>query len=345
MTRQPILVVGAGFSGATVARILAEAGHPVAVIDQRDHVAGNAHDASNTHGIRVHSYGPHIFHTSNAEVVQFLSRFTDWLPYRHRVKALLEDGALVTMPPNRDTAARVGPDRIIDTLYRPYTAKMWGVEIEALDPGILNRVKIRDDLSEEYFPNDNFQAMPAQGYTALITSMLDHPNIALHLNTPFTRAFHTAGTYVFNSMPIDAYFDFSLGELPYRSIRFHSVDLPHPSAQPVATVNFSHHGPHTRVTEWKKFPGHGDTPYWTTLTFEEPCDYRENNYERYYPVKDIGGQNRALYDRYAAMVPPQMTFIGRCGLYVYLDMHQAVSSAAAAARRFLAQRDGTVAAE
>lgn len=345
VTFQPILVVGAGFSGATVARILAEAGHPVTVIEQRSHVAGNAHDYTNHRGIRVHSYGPHIFHTSNTDVVDFLSRFTEWLPYRHKVRALLADGREVVLPPNRETAEILGADRIVDTLYRPYTRKMWGVEIEALDPHILNRVLIRDDMNEDYFPNDSFQAMPRDGYTALIHRMLDHPNITLHLDTPLTAALQEGRDHVFNSMPIDAYFDFRLGALPYRSIRFTTVDLPQPSVNSVPTLNFTHDGAHTRVTEWKKYPGHGENPHWTTLTFEEPCDYQDNNYERYYPVKDIGGQNRALYDRYAAMVPPDMTFIGRCGLYVYLDMHQAVSSAAAAARRFLAQREGTIAAE
>jgi UDP-galactopyranose mutase len=136
-------------------------------------------------------------------------------------------------------------------------------------------------------------------------------------------------------MPIDAYFNFQLGALPYRSIRFTNFNLPYAHINAVPTINFTHSGPHTRVTEWQKYPGHGSNPHWTTLTFEEPCDYRDNNFERFYPVKDINGTNRALYSEYAAMVPDNMTFIGRCGLYVYLDMDQAVSHALSTAHRFL----------
>jgi UDP-galactopyranose mutase len=338
MTKKEILIVGAGFSGATVARLLADTGHKVLMIDRRDHVAGNAHDYINTLGIRVHSYGPHIFHTSNSDVVNFLSRFTDWTEYRHKVRARLADGREVVMPPNRETAEIIGKEHIIETLFRPYTRKMWGVEIDELDPSILQRVLVRDDLNDAYFPNDSFQAMPKDGYTALIEAMLDHPSITIQLKTEFTNDLENRFLHVFNSMPIDEYFDFHLGELPYRSIRFHTVDLPHPSLNSVPTVNFTHDGPHTRVTEWKKFPGHGVNPHWTTLTFEEPCDYRDNFRERFYPVKDIGGDNRALYKHYASMSPDHMTFIGRCGLYVYLDMHQAVSSALAIGRRFLGEK-------
>ena len=242
------------------------------------------------------------------------------------------------MPPNRETAKIVGKEHIVETLFRPYTRKMWGVEIDELDSSILQRVLVRDDLTDAYFPNDSFQAMPKDGYTALIEAMLDHPSITVQLKTEFTNDQENRFLHVFNSMPIDEYFDFHLGELPYRSIRFHTVDLPHPGLNSVPTVNFTHDGPHTRVTEWKKFPGHGSNPHWTTLTFEEPCDYRDNFRERFYPVKDIGGDNRALYKRYASMSPDHMTFIGRCGLYVYLDMHQAVSSALAIGRRFLGDK-------
>ena len=331
-----ILIVGAGFSGSTVARILAEAGHRVLVIDRRPHPGGNAHDYTNHLGIRVHSYGPHIFHTSDQDVVAFLSRFTRWLPYRHRVRVLLADGRHVVMPPNRETARILGSERIIDTLYRPYSRKMWGMELEELDPGILRRVVAREDDNEDYFPADSFQALPADGYTALIDRMLDHPCIEVELGREFSRKMEPHFTHIFNSMPIDEYFGQCHGDLPYRSIRFQTHDLPCPRINPVATVNYSHAGPCTRVTEWKAFPGHGDHPTATTVTFETPCDYRDNGFERYYPVKDRSGQNRALYRRYAAMVPRGMTFIGRCGLYVYLDMHQAVASARAVALRHLA---------
>lgn len=335
MTSQQILVVGAGLAGATVARELAEAGHRVHVIDRRPHIAGNAYDEVNALGIRVHRYGPHIFHTSNERVVAWLSRFTSWIPYRHKVKAVLADGRLVTLPVNRETKEIVGAEHVVDTFFRPYTRKMWGLEIEQLSPDILNRVPIRDDLNEYYFPDDAFQAMPEHGYTAMVANILEHPGIRVSLETAFERTMESGYDHVFNSMPIDEYYAFVHGELPYRSIRFHHFDFPTARLFPVATVNFTHTGPHTRVTEWKNFPGHGANPAFTSLTFEEPCDYRDNHHERFYPVKDLAGANREIYKRYAAIPAPNMTFIGRCGLYAYLDMHQAVSSSLAVARRFL----------
>jgi UDP-galactopyranose mutase len=332
---QPILVVGAGFAGATVARELADAGYRVEVIDRRSHIAGNAFDEINALGIRVHRYGPHIFHTNNERVVQWLSRFTEWIPYRHKVKAALADGRLVTLPVNRETRDIVGEANVLDTFFRPYTRKMWGVELEALSPDILNRVPVRDDLNEDYFPNDAFQAMPTQGYTAVVARILDHPRISIALDTVYSHDLARGYAHVFNSMPIDEYHDFVLGELPYRSIRFHTFDFPTARLYPVSVVNFTHTGPHTRVTEWRNFPGHGEHHAFTTLTFEEPCDYRDNHRERFYPVKDLAGANRDVYQRYAALPAPRTTFIGRCGLYAYLDMHQAISSALATARRYL----------
>lgn len=332
-----ILVVGAGLSGAVIARQLADAGLAVMVIDQRTHVAGNCHDTVNAHGIRRHSYGPHMFHTSNREVVGWLQRFTRWVPYRHRGKAMLADGRLVTFPPNRQTAEIVGRDRIIDTFYRPYTLKMWGRPLEELHPSLIARVPVREDDCEDYFPNDDFQALPERGYTHMVENVLDHPNITVRLGEAHDRRLEPAALHVFNSMPIDEYFGHELGELPYRSIRFHGFDLPVPRLFPVPIVNFTHDGRYSRVTEWKNFPAHGANPLMTSITVEEPCDYRDNGMERHYPVKDRDGENLALHRRYKAMVPEHMTFIGRCGTYAYLDMHQAVSAALAQARRFLAR--------
>lgn len=329
-----ILVVGAGFAGATVARELALAGHFVRVIDKREHIAGNAYDFENSHGIRIHQYGPHIFHTSNSEIVAWLSQFTEWLPYKHRVKAMLHDGRLVTLPVNRVTASVVGQDKIVETFIRPYTEKMWGFKLEDLDPEILSRVAIRDDENELYFPDDQFQAMPKYGYTQLIANILDHPLITVELNKSFSREDELGYDHVFNSMPIDEYFEFEYGPLPYRSIKFHHVELPMPKIFPVAVVNFTHVEPYTRVTEWKNFPGNKDTAY-TVLTYEQPCSYLENDMERYYPVKDMNGSNRHLFKRYESLTASNMTFIGRCGLYAYLDMHQAVSTSLAIARRYL----------
>lgn len=330
-----MLVIGAGFAGATVARILAEAGHRVVVMDKRDHIAGNAYDYENEHGIRIHKYGPHLFHTNNKKVFDFLSQFTEWVGYKHKVKAQLEDGRFVTLPVNKETKEIVGEKNVIDIFFRPYTYKMWGKTIEELDPSILNRVPVRDDDNEYYFPNDEYQYLPKDGYTNLIKNMLDHENIEVRLKAPFNPFAMNFFEHCFNSMPIDEYFDFCHGELPYRSIKFHNVTLPMTKVLPTGTVNFTHDGPYTRVTEWKNLPCHGDTDKYTTLTYEEPCDYRDNDMERYYPVKDIDGENRKTYEKYKDMVEGNMTFIGRCGQYVYVDMHQAVNSSIATAEKFL----------
>jgi UDP-galactopyranose mutase len=331
----PILVVGAGFSGATIARYLAEAGFSVSVIDKRSHVAGNAFDYVDSHGIRIHKYGPHLFHTNDEKAFQWLSRFTQWVDYQHRVQAMLDDGCYVVIPPNITTLSILGEDKIIDKLYRPYTKKMWGLSVEELDPSIISRVSPSRSHNELYFPNDRFQFIPVNGYTSLVTTMLDHPNIDIKLGFEFSRSMVSDFGYTFNSMPIDEFFDYRYGQLPYRSIRFHHVSLPLPRLLPVTTVNLTNTGPFTRITEWKNIPLHGQNDIWTSLTYDEPCDYLDNHNERYYPVKDISGDNRRVYEKYTFDIPTSMEFIGRCGLYVYLDMDKAVVSALAIARRFL----------
>lgn len=334
MQAKRILIVGAGFSGATVARVLAENGHSIDVIDRRTHIAGNAFDWKNEHGIRIHEYGPHLFHTKQKHVWEFLSRFTEWIPYQHRVKALLSDGRFVTLPVNKETAEIVGKENIVETFIRPYSEKMWGMPLEKLDPSILARVPMRDDMNELYFPNDPFQGMPKDGYTALIRRMLDHPNITVKTSTPFRKQMESYYDHVFNSMPIDEYYDFCFGELPYRSIKFHVANVPLKRVLPVTTVNFTHKGPYTRVTEWKNIPGHGENEFMSTLTYEEPCDYRDNDMERYYPVKDVDGKNRETYLKYLRIENPKMTFIGRCGLYTYLDIDCAVAASLAIVEKF-----------
>lgn len=334
---KPILVVGAGFSGATIARFLAEAGYSVEVIDCRDHIGGNAFDYTNEHGIRIHKYGPHLFHTNSGKVVKWLSRFTEWVPYQHRVKAILNDGRYVTLPVNRETKEIVGEENILDIFFRPYTKKMWGVDLEDLDPSIVNRIPVRDDDNELYFPNDEFQSLPERGYTHLFENMLDHSLIKVQLNCQFERQMESEYQHVFNSMPIDVYYEKRFGDLPYRSIRFHHLSLPLPRLLPTTSINFTHDGPYTRITEWKNLPGHGRNACFTSLTYEEPCDYLDNNEERYYPVKDVLGENKKKYLKYKSIPNPQVTFIGRCGLYAYIDMDQAVSSALSIAEKSVRQ--------
>lgn len=333
-----ILIVGAGFSGAVIARELAEAGYNITIIDKRDHVAGNAYDYVNEHGIRIHKYGPHLFHTKMKDIWIYLSKFTKWVDYQHKVKALLKDGRYVTLPVNAETSKIVGKENVIDTFIRPYTKKMWGMEIEQLDPSVISRVPIREDMNELYFPSDTYQGMPADGYTRLFENMLNHPSISLKLNCDFRKAMLSYYSHVFSAMPIDEYYDFKFGELPYRSIKFHTTNVPLEKLLPVTTVNFTHNGPYTRVTEWKNIPNHGANPYVTTLTYEEPCDYHENDMQRYYPVKDLDGVNRKKYLQYLnhnRENDPTVQFIGRCGLYMYCDMDQAISMSLNITKKFL----------
>lgn len=331
-----ILVVGAGLSGSIIARELAQAGHKVTVIDSRNHIGGNAYDYTDPEvGVRVHKYGPHLFHTNNWEVVEYLSQFTKWIPYKHKVKALY-NGVFLTLPVNKHTKEVVGEENILDVFFKPYTKKMWGVDLEDLDPSIMNRVPIRDDDNEYYFPNDKYQMLPEHGYTNMFSNMLNHQNINIILDVEFDKSMEKHYDHVFNSMPIDKYYDYMHGELPYRSIKFHHNVVNQERCDKHVTVNFTHTGPHTRYTEWKNIPGHciheSDK---TLLTYEEPCDYKDNNYERYYPVKDLKGENRETYRKYRDIENPKVTFIGRCGMYVYIDMDQAAASALAEVRRFM----------
>jgi len=369
-----ILVVGAGFAGAVAARSLAEAGHAVQVIDQRPHLAGNAYDEIDAQGIRVHRYGPHLFHTSNREVVEWLSRFTAWDPYDHRVSALLPDGTHAPLPINRATLAAVCREAVPDAaaatallarlaepiaapanaeqyllsrlgreltelFFARYTRKMWGIGLAELDASVVQRIPLRLDAEDRYFPADSFQAMPREGYAALFARMLDHPNIRLRLDTRFERDMLRQHGFGFLCCPIDEYFDFRLGPLPYRSIRFHHAAIPRAAATaPTATVNFTDTGRFTRTTFWHRIPGHDGGGPLVTATTEEPCADHENGMERYYPVKTADGRYQALYRRYAALAEaePGIQFLGRCGTYQYLDMHQVVNQTLAITRRWLA---------
>ena len=360
-----ILIVGAGMAGAVHARRLAEAGFDVHVIDQRDHIAGNCFDEVDAEtGVRLHRYGPHLFHTSNMRAVEWLSRFTDWIPYEHRVVARLESGRLVPMPINADTIAAVY-DRPIDSpaeaeaflatlarhrqtvtsaedhllglvgpqltelFFGRYTRKMWGKGLADMDAAVVRRLKIRTDREDRYFPGDCFQALPVNGYAAMFRSMLDHPRIRVSLSTPFRHEMLDDCLHCFNAMPIDVFFDSRHGALPYRSIRFHTTRHTADTAPGHATVNYTDDGPYTRETWWHELPAHAGHGRHVLRTVEEPCDYRDNGMERYYPIKASDGRYDSLYQRYCAEAAaiPNLTFIGRCGTYQYLDMHQVVNQA------------------
>lgn len=370
-----ILIVGAGFAGAVHARVLAEAGHQVHVIDRRPHIAGNAYDEIDANGLRVHQYGPHLFHTNNERVVEWISRFGRFVPYEHKVEALIGPDRFVPLPVNRRTIEAVFdvslPDAdaaaaflktqaipneapanaaeylnsqigrtLTDLFFRPYTKKMWGFDLEDMAAAVVQRIPIRMDDEDRYFPNDRFQIMPADGYTRVFEQILDHPAIRVSLSTAFDKSMQRDYAHCFNSMPIDEYFDECFGPLPYRSIRFHHDDRAIDDERGrAATINFTDTGPITRETDWGRLPGHRVAESARkTVTREEPCDYRDNALERYYPVKTSDGRYDAVYKRYKALAEEKggMTFIGRCGTYQYLDMHQVINQSLATAHAFVA---------
>jgi UDP-galactopyranose mutase len=336
-----ILVVGAGFTGATIARKLADEGHNVHVYEKRDHIAGNAFDHSKN-GVMVHKYGPHLFHTNNELVVDFLSRFTTWLPYEHKVSALIEWKGLlenrkqyVPFPPNMTTIADLGlknEEQVVEIFYRPYTEKMWGMPLEQVNPNILKRVPMREDFETRYFPKDSFQAMPALGYTSLFANILAHPRIKIFLKREIPSFYNTEASgfdHCFWTGTIDSYHAYFYGNLPYRSIHFREIDLD--EDLPTATINFTDKGPYTRMTQWAKIPGPHLDPESRLATMEMPTSVGEP----FYPVPDVDGKNRELYAMYAALDAPKVTFCGRLGSYAYLNMDMAVSAALAVAKKYI----------
>lgn len=343
----------------------------VLVIDRRPHVAGNAHDALDEHGVLIHTYGPHIFHTNAAKVTDFLSRFTDWRPYEHRVIAEV-DGRFVPMPINRTTVqllhgvelrdedamaahlgalaepraelknsedavvSKVGRD-IYERVFRGYTRKQWSLDPSELHASVCARIPVRLGEDDRYF-GDSFQQMPADGFTAMFERMLDHPNIELVLGTDFNdvRNEINAGQLVWTG-PIDEFFDYRLGTLPYRSLRFERETRATPGGrlvQPVAVVNYPNALiPYTRVTEFRHLTG--QVHDFSTLTYEFPTA----DGDPYYPIPRP--ENRELYHRYEALARerPDVLFVGRLARYQYLNMDQVVAAAMVAVDRWAADRE------
>ena len=327
-----VLVVGCGLAGITYARFIAEAGHHVTIIDKRDHVAGNVYDYFED-DIRVHKYGLHIFHTNNDTVIDWLSKFTGWVEYKHISKALYNDH-YYPIPINKYSVERLGIDKCIEVFVKPYSEKMWATPYKEIGKSIFKRLPIKDDYNPYYFPNDKFQGFPSAGYTEMVNNILDHKNIVVKLSTPFEKKLEKDFDYIFNSMSIDDYYGYIYGELPYRSIKY---DL-----QKKETNSFLDHvqvvfttttGP-TRVIEWKKLPNHGDSNT-TLVTYETPCGYKENNYERYYPMVLKDNSAIDLYNKYKSIENKKMKFIGRCGTYQYLNMDQVINQSIIGVNKWL----------
>jgi UDP-galactopyranose mutase len=355
-----LLVVGAGFAGCVSAERFAAAGHRVMVIDARHHIGGNAFDERDPFGILVHRYGPHIFHTNSERIFEYLSRFTKWRAYEHRVLSMV-DGKLYQFPINRNTLntlynldldeekagafleqvrekrseIRTSEDVVLNSVGRDlyekfflnYTRKQWGMEPSGLKAGVAARIPVRTNTDDRYF-TDEYQAMPESGYSALFGAMLDHPNISVELNTDFSSVRGTiAARHTIYTGRIDEYFNYCFGRLPYRSLRFEHEHLANvPQHQPVGTINFPNDHAYTRITEFKHLTGQQHPG--TSIVREFPTEQGDP----YYPIPSQ--QNEELFKRYEQLAKSEadVSFVGRLAQYRYYNMDQVVGAALAATK-------------
>ncbi len=366
--RYDYLVVGAGFAGSVIAeRLASQHDAKVMVIDRRPHVGGNAFDKKDEAGVLIHQYGPHIFHTNSDEIVDYLSQFTNWRPYEHRVLAEVR-GQRVPIPINRTTlnllfdldlkteeeaaaylASRAEPVEEIRTsedvvisavgrelyelFFQGYTRKQWGIDPSELDKAVTARIPTRTNTDDRYF-GDKHQIMPAEGYTAMFKRMLAHPNIDLRLGTDWRDVKDEIdAAHIVYTGPIDEYFDYRFGRLPYRSLRFEHKVLEEERHQPVAVVNYPDPSvPYTRITEYKHLTGQVHPR--TSVTYEYPSAEGDP----YYPIPRP--ENQALYKKYERLADSTagVTFVGRLATYRYYNLDQVVGQALATFRRLDQQR-------
>ena len=349
------LIVGAGFAGSVLAeRLATRSNKKVLIIYKRSHIAGNAYDHYNEEGILVHKYGPHIFHTNSKDVFDYLSQFTEWRSYEHRVLASV-DGQLVPMPINLDTinkmyglnltsfqleeffesvaekvpeiktsedvvVSKVGRE-LYEKFFKYYTRKQWGMDPSELDKSVTSRVPTRTNRDNRYF-TDTFQAMPLHGYTKMFENMLSHPNIKIMLNTDYKEI---VNMIPFKEMiftgPVDEYFDYKFGKLPYRSLEFKHETLSTETYLPAAVVNYPNEHAYTRITEFKYLTGQKHPK--TSLVYEFP----QAEGDPYYPVPRP--ENAELYNKYKKLADqtPEVHFVGRLATYKYYNMDQVVAQA------------------
>ncbi len=347
------LIVGAGFAGSVLAERLAVGSNKrVLIVDKRAHIGGNAYDEYNEHGILIHRYGPHIFHTNSREVFDYLSRFTDWRSYEHRVLASV-DGQLVPMPINLDTinklynlsltsfeveeffkrvaepvdkirtsedvvVSKVGRE-LYEKFFRNYTRKQWDLDPSELDASVTSRVPTRTNRDDRYF-TDSYQAMPSGGFTRMFERMLDHPNISVMLNTDY-RDIEAMIPYkeMIYTGPVDSYFDYAYGKLPYRSLMFKHETHNQETYQAAPVVNYPNEHLYTRITEFKYLTGQEHSK--TSIVYEYP--HAEG--DPYYPIPRA--ENAEIYQKYKALADatPDVRFVGRLATYRYYNMDQVVA--------------------
>lgn len=364
-----VLVVGAGFAGSVVARQLAEAGYRVDILEKRSHIGGNAWDVKDDQGILIHPYGPHIFHTNSEKVLRFLSRFTDWRFYEHRVLAEVND-KLVPLPINRTTInqlyglnlseegvaeflndvkqpvdtiktsedvvlSSVGKD-LCDLFFRGYTKKQWGLDLSELSAGVAARIPTRTNDDDRYF-TDQYQLMPLDGYGAMFKRMLDHPFISIRCDVDYFEIKNTLEVkHTVYTGSIDAFFSYEHGKLPYRSLSFeHSHEPNCDSYQPVGTVNYPNQHRYTRITEFKKLTG--QIASGTSIVKEYP----QAEGDPFYPIPRP--ENDAIYKKYQAKAEQELdvTFVGRLAEYRYYNMDQVVASALSKAEKIIQKLSST----
>ncbi|MEO5996249.1 MAG: UDP-galactopyranose mutase [Chitinophagaceae bacterium] len=360
------LIVGAGFAGCVLAeRLASRAGKKVLLIDKRNHIGGNAYDFYNKDGILIHKYGPHIFHTNSKEVFDYLGQYTNWRPYEHRVLASV-DGQLVPIPINLNTinklyglnlcseqvedffnaraekiervktsedvvVSKVGRE-LYEKFFKGYTKKQWDLDPSELDASVTARVPTRTNKDDRYF-TDTYQAMPAEGYTKMFEKMLNHPGIKVMLQTDYKEVIDSVPyKQMIYTGPVDSYFDYCYGKLPYRSLEFKFETIESETFQPTGTVNYPNEQAYTRITDFKYLTGQKHPK--TTVVYEFP----KAEGDPYYPIPRP--ENAEIYRKYQQLAAQMENtfFVGRLATYKYYNMDQVVAQALTLYKKLVVSR-------